>query len=283
MSEYITEAALAALCAGSYEAQTAALAEQIAAQVGAPVTVVATWPDEALAVTPAGAWYRIKHTCAEGGPVVEGCLPEAVPTVAADAVPRHVAGLARGLVADIAAGRCAGLDARARVRSLARLVEAGTAYWVADAVAALPAEDSPWARWYAADAAAIRQRVWGSVRAREERVPGPMPEGAPAPAVRAAVAPLCAALTEIIDEARALTFDQQDEALAAIRESLIGEAQAMVAALQGAGRLMQEDARDVARVVEALNRGARQARIMTIATGFLQTQARGPNDGGSTP
>jgi hypothetical protein len=284
---YITEAAWAALQTGSFEARTAQLEAAAGARLGGPVRIVATFADHAVAVGADERFHRVAYGLdAGGGVVVTEVAAHAVPTLAEAEVPAHVAALAHALVRDVAMGALASDAVGTRVTALARLVEADTGYWAADACVALLERcgaDTPWARWYGGATAAIREGVWGSVREREARIPAPLAEGSDAPAVRAGCTALSTALAEIIDEARGLVFDQTQQTLDAIRASLIGEAQAMVVALERAGRLMTETSRDTRRVTTAHGACARQARIMTIATGFLRTQARGPNDGGTTP
>jgi hypothetical protein len=283
MGQYITEADLATLREGSYEGVIEGVEVAASAALGRDVRAVATWADHAVVVDDAERFTRVAFARAAGAITVEGHAPyEAVATRGEDAIPAYVAGQARALVRDVAEGRADPAGVRTRVRHIAHLIEAGERYWLVDAVAELEAaRDDAWHAWYAADAERIRRKVWGEVRAREGRVPTLPAEGATAAGVRAATEALGAALAQILDEARSVTFDKKGTDLDAIRCSLIGEAEAMVAALQGAGRLMLEDVpRDIARMARAHAACAERARHMGIVAGYLAQRGRGANERG---
>jgi hypothetical protein len=283
---YIIEAQLVEMRAGSYEALIDQLEQAASVALQRPVRAVATWADRAVVVDDDEVFSRVNYDCANGVLALRGCEPYAVASIGEAAIPRYVAGQVRALVRDVAEGRCMGADSRMRMRNLAHLVEAGERYWLVDAVTEIEAaQDAAWHKWYTADAERIRQRMWGEVRAREARVPRPVvgrPDvGIPAGELRTAVEGLRAVYAQILDECRRIRFDEDKADLDAIRSSLIGEAEAMVAALARAERLMLEDVpRDVARMARAHEACAERARHMVIVAGYLAQRGRDPNEQG---
>jgi hypothetical protein len=285
---YITEAQLAEMRAGSYEALIDQIERAASAALQRPVRAVATWVDRAVVVDDEERFERVDYDCVGGAVALQGHGPYAVAAIGEAEVPRYVAGQVRALVRDVAEGRCAGEASRMRMRNLAHLIEAGERYWLVDAVAEIEAaQDAAWQRWYLADSERIRRRMWGEVRAREARVPDPAtfagrPDtGIPVGELRMAVEGLKAAYAQILDEGRSVRFDKGEADLDAIRSSLIGEAEAMVAALTRAERLMLEDVpRDVARMARAHGTCAERARHMVIVAGYLALRGRDPNEQG---
>ena len=285
MGTFITEAPLATVREGSYEGVIEGVEVAASAALGRDVRAVATWADHAVVVDAAEAFERVDFTKRAGAITVKGHEPyKAISTLGEAAIPAYVAGQVRALVRDVAEGKCEGDQSRMRMRNIAHLIEAGERYWLVDVAAELEAaRESAWMDWYQADVEGIRRKVWGSVREREGRVPGAVaPEAMTAPGVRTAVEALQAAYAQILDEAHSVTFDKKGTDLDAIRCSLIGEAQAMVAALQGAGRLMLEDVcpRDIARMARAHAECAERARHMVIVVGYLAQQGHGANERG---
>ena len=283
MGNFITEAQLAAVREGSYEGVIEGVEVAASAALGRDVRAVATWADHAVVVDDAERFERVAFRKVAGQVTVQGHEPYAgIATLGEEAIPAYVAREVRALVQDVAEGRCAGDQSRMRMRSIAPLIEAGERYWLVDAAAELAAaRDDAWHAWYAADVDQIRRKVWGSVREREARIPA-VADGAAPQELRVAVEGLTTALAKILDEAHSVTFDKSVTDLDAIRCSLIGEAQAMVAALQSAGRLMLEDIapRDVARMARAQAECAERARHMVIAVGYLAQAGRGTNERG---
>jgi hypothetical protein len=285
---YITEAQLAEMRAGSYEALIDQIERAASAALRRPVRAVATWADRAVVVDDEERFARVDYDCASGVVALRGHGPYAVAALGEAEIPRYVAGQVRALVRDVAEGRCAGAESRTRIRNLAHLVEAGERYWLVDVVAEIEAaQDAAWQHWYLADAERIRRRMWGEVRAREARVPDPeafagRPDvGIPVGELRVAVEALKGAYAQILDEGRSVRFDRGEADLDAIRSSLIGEAEAMVAALTRAERLMLEDVpRDVARMARAHGTCAERARHMVIVAGYLAGRGRDPNERG---
>lgn len=285
---YITEAQLAEMRAGSYEALIDQIERAASAALQRPVRAVATWVDRAVVVDDEERFERVDYDCVGGAVALRGHGPYAVAAIGEAEVPRYVAGQVRALVRDVAEGRCAGAESRTRIRNLAHLVEAGERYWLVDVVAEIEAaQDAAWQHWYLADAERICRRMWGEVRAREARVPDPAtfagrPDvGIPVGELRVAVEALKGAYAQILDEGRSVRFDKGEADLDAIRSSLIGEAEAMVAALTRAERLMLEDVpRDVARMARAHGTCAERARHMVIVAGYLALRGRDPNEQG---
>jgi hypothetical protein len=74
----------------------------------------------------------------------------------------------RAAAAAMADGQAMG---RTRVRDLARMLRGDVPYWVPDALAACVREDAPWAGWLLPQAAAVRERLHGSIREIEAPVP----------------------------------------------------------------------------------------------------------------
>jgi hypothetical protein len=268
MSGYISEARLATLRAGSLEERQAAVAAAVQAR-NAGASVVATQADRVVFLDARGDLAEaVIYDGADGITVGEAAPVPGV--IGDDEVPRHVAGVVRGIVRDVCEGTAT--DLRTRVRDLALLADAVDGGLLAEALVTMGQAargiGRRWSRWYEAHEAEIRRRQWGSVRELEATVPPALGE-ASADRARDGVRAVAAAAQGIVDAVRSLRFDRGDP-LGAIRESLIGEASTMAGALLSAGGLMLvEDVRDVQRVAQAHDACVRRVRNMAVVAGYL--------------
>jgi hypothetical protein len=269
----IEQTVLKALCAGSFEQIAEQIASAVAATLG-DVNVLATHPMHAVVVDADGGFHQVIYECRDGRVVEVVTEPLKVPVIDDAEQPRYVACEAQEIVRLACEGKLVGDALRTRVHGLAQMVEQGVGYFASDAVLELQvAEDDAWYAWYARDVQKVRQRVVGSIREREDMVPAPL--GA-IPAEKWAdreldltisIQAMRSALGQLVDECAGLGFDENNE-LDAITRSLNGEALAMGAALEKAGRLMLT--RDVGMMAETHDRLAKRVKQMVIVAEYLK-------------
>jgi len=267
---------------GSLEQKILAVKGAVEEQLSKGVTVLATQPNVSLVVDEDGLLHEAKFQFVRGE--VKGLeLSESdIPVYQDEDMPVHIAGELRDIVGDIMEGR--GVD-RTRVREVSALL-GDDDYWLTDVIEKLSeaaGEDSEWFQMYEANRHEIRTKLYGQIREMESVVPktrySRLPTGRLSEfegELRESMSVLAGIAGAVVDDFGNMVFDEEDEFLCAVRQSLIAEAQATKSLLSKAAKLMASE--DMPRAAEAHDGLAERAKKMVVVSEWIKTKALRSNE-----
>lgn len=262
---------------GSLEQRILTVKGAVEEQLNKGVTILATHPNAALVVDEDGHLHEAKFKFARGEVKNLELSASDIPVHQDEDMPVHIAGELRDIVDDIMEGR---ETDRTRVREIAALLR-DEDYWLTDVIKKLSEEtsqDVEWFQVYEANRHEIRTKMYGQIRELESRVPktrysklptGRLPEFEGE--LRESMAVLADIAGAVVDDFGSMVFDEEDEFLCAVRQSLIAEAQATKSLLSKAAKLMASE--DMPRAADVHDGLAERAKNMVVVSEWIKTRA----------
>ena len=250
---------------------------------GSPLNIVATFEDHVLAFNEDKKLLKISYNVNEAGDfeVVKSAPSKAIPVIEDENVHVHVAKELKRITKRMMEGKKV---ERTQVRELAALTKKDESYWMSDILAKMDEScgETDWFRMYEANIERIRTSLHGRIRKIEESVPktqyGKIAKdklGSFDKEMAESLAVISGLFEGYASFCSVLSFDEKQEFLGAVRESLVVEAQAIVGLLGKAEKLMGQS--EISQVAEAHYKMADRARTMALVSAYIKGKAQ-PND-----
>lgn len=247
------------------------------------LNIMATFEDHVLAFTEEHVLLKISYKMNESGTyeVVSAKPSKSIPVIQDEDVAVHVSKGLKSLAKKMMSGKKV---ERTQVRELAALTRKDEDYWMSDIVAKIEEScgECEWFKMYEANIERIRTSLHGRIREIESTVPktrytkiaaaklgdfkGEMKESLQI------IGNLFAEYAVLVE---GQTFDEKQEFLTVVRESLIAEAQAVVGLLGKAEKLLGQS--ELPLVANAHDKLADRARTMALVSAYIKGRAQ-PTD-----
>jgi hypothetical protein len=265
---------------GSLEGRLGNIAGLIQAEYpDVSLNIVATFEDHVLAFNDEGQLRKIGYDISEDGAlVVKSDRPSrAIPVISDAEVPSHVARELKSISKKMMEGKSV---PRTQVRELSAMIDPDEDYWMTDILSKIDEStgDSEWYKMYDANMEKVRTSLYGRVRELEGKAPRTYYSKIPSDRLgefdsdlQESMSILHGLFQGFCERCSGFSFDEKQDFLSAVRESLIAEAQAVVGLLGKAAKLKGKD--NLALVAKAHDKLADRARIMALTSEYLASRA----------
>lgn len=246
---------------------------------GSPLNIVATFDNHVLAFNECKQLRKISYAFGDNEEleIKSDRASREIPVISEGDVPSHVASELKKITKQMMEGKEV---SRTQVREMAAMIDPDEDYWMSDILNKIEEStgDSDWYRMYDANVERIRTSLYGRVREIEGKAPriyyskiSVNSLGEFSSEIQESMGIIQGLFTSLSEKCRGISFDDNQEFLSAVRESLIAEAQAVVGLLGKAAKLKGKD--NLPMVAKAHDRLADRARIMALTSEYLVSRA----------
>ena len=277
---YIQGSAIEKASKGSIEKMLDGIHEAINDKYSDSLNIVATFEGYVLAFNADKKLRKISFTENDDGSigVIDDRSSKAIPVIEECDVSAHVAKELRRIAVKLMEGK--GVP-RTQVRELSSFVDKEEFYWMSDilSMAEESMGDNDWYKMYNANVERIRTSLHGRIRDIEGRVPkihyskiarGRISEFKNEMSESMGI--VGKVFNDLVDDCRRMSFDEKQEFLGVVRESLIVEARTIGGLLGKAEKLLGHS--DLSLVAKVHDKLADRARTMALVSEYLSAKVQ---------